>query len=361
MTEIMHPRPSPIVAALYTLRDLDADVIIVHGPAGCCFRAARLLEEDGVRVVTTALLENDIIFGAKNKLINTIKKIIEMFNPDLIGIVGTCSTMIIGEEIQSAVDEANLNIKTVIVEVHACMGDNTLGAIKTLESAYNNGLITLDEFKRQERMLKRATEIEKEFGMAKKEYIRPSQGDDKAFLAKIIFKHIKNKKNIAIVLNSKKETTFLFADILLAINKINQNYNCSILNIANLNPEIGLPRIRKDAKNILEDLKKNGVKINHITGGLDEYPICGEKAVKIIEKNDNFDLKILLGLPHAIPLKNRRNCIAITNGPREVEPLREMGYQYVGVELTSHSDVMGTNKIVTSELGAELRKIAGVK
>ncbi|MFX0132548.1 MAG: Ni-sirohydrochlorin a,c-diamide reductive cyclase catalytic subunit [Candidatus Hodarchaeota archaeon] len=361
MTEIMHPRPSPIVAALYTLRDLDADVIIVHGPAGCCFRAARLLEEDGVRVVTTALLENDIIFGAKNKLINTIKKIKEMFNPDLIGIVGTCSTMIIGEEIQSAVDEANLNIKTVIVEVHACMGDNTLGAIKTLESAYNNGLVTLDEFKRQERMLKRATEIEKEFGMAKKEYIRPSLGDDKAFLAKIIFENIKSKKNIVIVLNSKKETTFLFADILLAINEINQNYNCSILNIANLNPEIGLPRIRKDASNILKDLKNNGVKINHITGGLDEYPICGEKAAKIIEENNNFDLKILLGLPHAIPLKNRKNCIAITNGPREVEPLREMGYKNVGVELTSHSDVMGTNKIVTSELGAELRKIAGVK
>ncbi|MFX1451862.1 MAG: Ni-sirohydrochlorin a,c-diamide reductive cyclase catalytic subunit [Promethearchaeota archaeon] len=360
MTEIMHPRPSPIVAALYTLRDLDVDVIIVHGPAGCCFRPARLLEEDGVRVVTTALLENDIIFGAKNKLINTIKKVKEMFNPNLIGIVGTCSTMIIGEEIQAAVDEANLNIKTIIVEVHACMGDNTLGAIKTLESAYNIGLITLDEFKRQEKMLKRATEIEKEFGMAKKEYIRPNQGDDKAFLAKMIFKQIKNKKNIVIVLNSKKETTFLFADILLAINEINKDYNCSIVNIANLDPKIGLPRIRKDATNILNDLKKNGVEINHITGGLDEYPITGDKAAKIIEKNNNFELKILLGLPHAIPLTNKEKCIVVTNGPREVEPLRELGYEYVGVELTSHSDVMGTNKIVTSELGLELRKIAGV-
>ena len=47
----MHPRPSPIVAALYTLRDLDADVIIVHGPSGCCFRAARLLWPDIRQVV----------------------------------------------------------------------------------------------------------------------------------------------------------------------------------------------------------------------------------------------------------------------------------------------------------------------
>ena len=29
---IMHPRPSSIVAALYTLRDLDTDVVILHGP-----------------------------------------------------------------------------------------------------------------------------------------------------------------------------------------------------------------------------------------------------------------------------------------------------------------------------------------
>ena len=50
---MMHPRPSPIAASLYTLRDLNADVIIMHGPHGCCFRTGRLLESDGVRVVTT--------------------------------------------------------------------------------------------------------------------------------------------------------------------------------------------------------------------------------------------------------------------------------------------------------------------
>jgi len=41
---ILHPRPSSIVAALYTLRDLGAEVVILHGPSGCCFKHARLLE-----------------------------------------------------------------------------------------------------------------------------------------------------------------------------------------------------------------------------------------------------------------------------------------------------------------------------
>jgi len=57
----LHPRPSPIAASLYTLRDLNADVIILHGPQGCCFRTSRLLEHDGVRIVTTAMSENDFI------------------------------------------------------------------------------------------------------------------------------------------------------------------------------------------------------------------------------------------------------------------------------------------------------------
>ena len=53
----MHPRPSSIVAALYTARDLNVDVAILHGPSGCSFKHARLLEEDGMlRDLTTGYL-----------------------------------------------------------------------------------------------------------------------------------------------------------------------------------------------------------------------------------------------------------------------------------------------------------------
>jgi nitrogenase molybdenum-iron protein alpha/beta subunit len=64
----MHPRPSPIAASLYTLRDLNADVVIMHGPHGCCFRTGRLLESDGIRVLTTSMSEKVFIFGASDKL-----------------------------------------------------------------------------------------------------------------------------------------------------------------------------------------------------------------------------------------------------------------------------------------------------
>ena len=73
---IMHPRPSSIVAALYTLRDLDTDVVILHGPPGCSFKHARLLEEDGMRVVTTSLDESGFVFGGHDALVEVLEKVI---------------------------------------------------------------------------------------------------------------------------------------------------------------------------------------------------------------------------------------------------------------------------------------------
>ena len=70
---IIHPRPSSIVAALYTLRDLNVDVAIMHGPSGCSFKHARLLEEDGIHVVTTGLEENSFVFGGHERLVKLIK------------------------------------------------------------------------------------------------------------------------------------------------------------------------------------------------------------------------------------------------------------------------------------------------
>ena len=102
----MHPRPSPIAASLYTLRDMNVDVIIMHGPHGCCFRTGRLLESDGVRVLTTAMAENDFILGASEKLENTLKEAYDMFKPEFIGVVGTCASMIIGEDLKEAISNA---------------------------------------------------------------------------------------------------------------------------------------------------------------------------------------------------------------------------------------------------------------
>lgn len=356
----MHPRPSPIAASLYTLRDLNADVIIMHGPHGCCFRTGRLLESDGVRVLTTAMAENDFIFGASEKLEETLRKADEMFNPKLVGIVGTCASMIIGEDLKEAVENVETDAIVLPVESHGGFGegDNTEGAIAVLEVAVKYGVIPEEEADRQIEMLKLATKIEKTRGMAKGDYIKPNFGDNKEEVAKILIQNIKEGKKVVFVLNAKKETSYLFADILnVDFKNINKSNKPTF--IANLDENIGLPRIRDHAKNITKELRQNGISIDYITGGLDEYPITPRKAEEILKKED-FDLIIVAGVPHALKIEElnpKTKTIAVTDGPRLVEPLRQLGYNYVVAELDAHSKTLGTSEIVDSDFGMMIRTV----
>jgi Ni-sirohydrochlorin a,c-diamide reductive cyclase subunit CfbD len=357
----LHPRPSPIAASLYTLRDMNADVIILHGPHGCCFRTGRLLENDGVRVVTTAMSENDFIFGASEKLEDTLRKVDEMFSPKLVGVVGTCVSMIIGEDMKEAVKNANINGKVLTIESHGGLGegDNTEGAIAVLNAAAKEGVIPITEMERQNRMLKLATEIEKTRGMAQGEYIKPSYGDNKVKVAKLVLKAFKKGDKIAIVLNAKKETSYLFSDILkIPFEKFHPNNLPTI--IANLDEKVGLPRIRQHAVNIRKELVDNGIKIDAITGGLDEYPVTGKKAVKIL-KEGNFDMVVVAGVPHALPIEEiEATSIAVTDGPRLVEPLKKLGYTHVVTELDAHAKTLGTDRIVPSDFGDALRGLMDI-
>ena len=353
----MHPRPSPIAASLYTLRDLNADVVILHGPHGCCFRTGRLLENDGVRVLTTAMSENDFIFGAAEKLEETLKKANEMFSPQLVGVVGTCASMIIGEDLKEAVEKANIPATVLSVESHGGFGegDNTEGAIIVLEAAQLEGIIGQEEVERQVRMLKMATKIEKTRGMAQGEYIAPQYGDDKSEVAQRLLDAFRTGKKVVLVLNAKKETSYLFADLIkIPFHQLYPENPPTI--IANLDEGVGLPRIKQHAQNILEELAQEGVEIKTITGGLDEYPVTGRKAVDFI-KNIDYDVVVVAGVPHALPIEDlNAETIAVTDGPRLVEPLKKLGYTWVVTELDAHSKTLGTIEIVPSDFGTSLRE-----
>ena len=357
----MHPRPSPIAASLYTLRDMNADVIILHGPHGCCFRTGRLLENDGVRVVTTSMSENDFIFGASEKLEETLLKVDEMFSPKLVGVVGTCVSMIIGEDMKEAVKNANINAKVITVESHGGLGegDNTEGAIAVLNAASKEGVIPISEMERQNKMLLLATQIEKTRGMAQGGYIKPSYGDNKVKVAKFLLDGLKKGDKIAFVLNAKKETSYLFSDILkIPFEKHFPNNKITIL--ANLDENIGLPRIRQHAVNIKKELSENGIIIDEITGGLDEYPISGKVAVEIL-KDEKFDIVVVAGVPHALPIEEIETTkIAVTDGPRLVEPLKKLGYNHVVTELDAHAKTLGTDRIVPSDFGDALKALMDI-
>jgi len=108
------------------------------------------LEEDGMRVVTTSLDESGFVFGDTTPCRSALKSN-RTLQSKRIGIVGTCASMIIGEELHEAVTQVQPDVPVIEVEVHAGYRDNTKGVVMALESALAAGIISEAEFERQKR------------------------------------------------------------------------------------------------------------------------------------------------------------------------------------------------------------------
>jgi putative methanogenesis marker 13 metalloprotein len=351
--KIIHPRPNPIVAAMYTLRDLNVDVIVVHGPAGCCFMASRMLEEAGVRVVTSGLMEDDLIFGGSDSLVETLKMSWEKFRPNTVAVIGTCSSMIIGEDMDASIRKAALPCNVFSVDSHGCSGDNTTGAVKALECACRAGLLSEGERDRQIYLMNAATSMEKRVGMAGREYLSPTRGPTKLAAAKRIADALGSGKKVACAMLAKKELAFRFADMFIALTEAKEKLGGELFLVGNLDGNLGLPRIRGYAEAIRSELDSKGVWYESV-GGMDEYALIGRR---IKERVDEFspDLLIIIGIPHAYPELLPGNLL-ITDQPRQLANYLSMGLDAVG-EVSSHSMVMGAKKIIPLETGETLREL----
>ena len=350
----MQPRPSSIVAALYTARDLGVDVAVLHGPSGCSFKHARLLEEDGMRVLTTSLADHEFIFGGQQPLEDVLRYAEEAFAPRRMAVVGTCVSMIIGEDLRSAVSASGVATPTIAIDIHAGYPENIEGVIATLEPAAEAGWISAEELERQRFLLGKANEVERLRGAACKPYIAPSRGDLKHLVARRLSDLAGSGRKGVAIMNAKKETAYMFADELLALHDACPD--ADVCFIANLEPR-GLPKVREDARRILAGMEDRGVS-PELLGALDEYGANGEQLGRRIAQIDP-GFALIVGVPHAIPHEytDGIECISVTNGPRQVEPLRDLGHQHVVVEVDLHPRTLGVRDIVESEFGAILRSM----
>lgn len=351
----VQPRPSSIVAALYTLRDLDVDLAILHGPSGCSFKHARLLEEDGIRVLTTSLGDEEFIFGGQRILEDVLRYAEEEFAPKKIAVVGTCVSMIIGEDMEAAIEASGISTPAIAVNIHAGFRENIDGVIAALEPAAAAGWISPEELERQRRVLAAANATERARGAACKTYIPPSRGDLKHVAATELLALARSGKRGLAIMNAKKETAYMFADELLALHDAVPDAN--ITYVANLE-ERGLPKVRGDAAAILAEMRERGVD-PVLCGALDEYGENGSAIAEIIAET-HPDFVLLVGVPHAVIPEALQGItvFSVTNGPRQVAPLKEQGHAYVMVEIDLHPKTLGVHEIVESEFGAVLRSVA---
>ena len=114
---------------LSAIRDV---AIIHHGPAGCSVASAGAYYLDKVMAkkrgvtnntvyVGTDMNEKDTIFGSTDALRRIILEVNERYSPKAIFVTSSCATGIIGEDIDSVVDDIRDEIDVPIVAVH-CEG-----------------------------------------------------------------------------------------------------------------------------------------------------------------------------------------------------------------------------------------------
>lgn len=155
----------------------------------------------------------------------------------------------------------------------------------------------------------------------------------------------------------------MFADELIALYETARLFGReeNITIFSNTDITLGLPRVKEHAVNVMKAFDEQSIPVHEIIGGLDEYAVTGEIVKDLIgNKYGGFDAAVIAGVPHALPMEAfaGMELFSITNGPRQVAPLKDMGHQHVMVEIDLHPQTLGVSKIVPSEFGDTLRAVA---
>lgn len=91
--------PMGIVSAFYGIKNC---MTILHGSQGCSTYIRRHMAthyNEPVDIASSSLTENGTVFGGESNLIKGLENMIELYNPEVIGIATTCLAETIGEDV----------------------------------------------------------------------------------------------------------------------------------------------------------------------------------------------------------------------------------------------------------------------
>ena len=101
--------------AMFAVTGINKGFPIVHGSQGCSafvrYGFARHFREPS-EIAVTSLHEDAAVFGGRNNLVKGIENLAVRFKPELIGVITTCSSEIIGDDVYGFAETARENIKT---------------------------------------------------------------------------------------------------------------------------------------------------------------------------------------------------------------------------------------------------------
>ncbi|MHA1722553.1 MAG: nitrogenase component 1 [Candidatus Baldrarchaeia archaeon] len=136
-------RTCKLFGAIRVVLGIRGSVVLIHGPRGCAYHIRYLL---GVRgpfsgvILTTQMDERDVIFGASEKLQNAILQVDREYSPELIAVLTSCASSIIGEDVDSVIRSVkdDVEAKVIFIPAGGFEGDHIDGYKEALNVIVKN-------------------------------------------------------------------------------------------------------------------------------------------------------------------------------------------------------------------------------
>ena len=97
--------------SVYAVSEIEGAVPLIHGPAGCAFHqrlTPRKMYAPIYNLPCTNLGENDVIYGGEDKLQDKIGEVYRKFHPQLIAVLPTCVSGLVGDDVPGVLTELDL-------------------------------------------------------------------------------------------------------------------------------------------------------------------------------------------------------------------------------------------------------------
>ena len=139
-------RTCKLFGALRVVLGIQDAIALVHSPRGCVYNLRYLLGVRGAktdRILTTEMDEKDVIFGGESRLKKAIIEVDRNYKPNLIAILTSCASSIIGEDIELVARELNVNARLLPIHSGGFEGDQIDGykeALKRVVDLITEGL-----------------------------------------------------------------------------------------------------------------------------------------------------------------------------------------------------------------------------
>ncbi len=144
------------IGALRAFHGVNDCVSILHSRPGCycgMMLLRALYDQSDVRVACSGMHEKDVVHGAEDRIAKAIKKVDELYKPEMIACLSCCAPTIIGDDVGGVIDSLRRKVSSKIVYL-SCGGFESVAWV-----GYEDAVAKLVEFMKKDKKVENSVNL----------------------------------------------------------------------------------------------------------------------------------------------------------------------------------------------------------